>query len=204
MVGKEYLIVNGNTGTVYMLSNESGGSRQLKGVQTTISNGKISISGSVASKCLFECELYTAGDDLTTCLQNNNQYLYSDNASGLRMYSSPNNKHWHYVSDGNKLWMFRGDTNGYTDTTSEFKYYLEVSSGNFTDNHVTTTSIEDSSIPPMYLFIKDDGSPTETLYFKNNGSWVAATKAYKKINGSWVEQSDLTSVFQSGVNYIGG
>lgn len=203
VVGKEYLIVNGNTGTVYMLSNESGGSRQLKGVQTTVVNGKISISASVSSKCLFECELYTPGDDLTTCLSNNGQYLYSDNANGLRMYTSPNNKHWHYTSDGYKLWMFRGSTNGYDDATSEFKYYLEVTNGNFTDNHVTTPSIEDSSLPPMYLFVKDDGS-TSTLYFKNNGSWVAASKAYKKVNGSWVEQQDLTTVFQNGVNYKRG
>ena len=45
---------------------------------------------------------------------------------------------------------------------------------------------------------------SETLYFKGNGSWVAASKAYKKVNGAWVEQSDLTTVFQSGVNYKRG
>ena len=155
--GKSYLIVNGNTGSVYMLSNESGGSRQLKGVQATISNGKISISASVAAKCLFECQLYTVGDPLTTCLASGGGYLYSDNASGLRIYTSPNNKHWHYTSDGNKLWMYRGDTDGYTDATSEFKYYLEISGGNYTDAHVTTTSIEDSSLPPMFLFTEDTG-----------------------------------------------
>ena len=45
---------------------------------------------------------------------------------------------------------------------------------------------------------------SDTLYFKDNGSWVQATTAYKKINGSWVEQSDLTTVFSSGTNYIKG
>ena len=163
-VGKSYLIVNGNTGSVYMLSNESGGSRQLKGVQTTVSNGKISISASTANKCLFECQLYTTGDPLTTCLASGGGYLYSDNASGLRIYTSPNNKHWHYTSDGNKLWMYRGDTDGYTDATSEFKYYLEVSGGNYTDNHVTTTSIEDSTLPAMFLFVEaTDAPPTITV-----------------------------------------
>lgn len=43
-----------------------------------------------------------------------------------------------------------------------------------------------------------------TLYVKLNGSWVAATAVYKKVNGSWVQQSDLASVFQSGVNYKRG
>lgn len=158
-VGKSYLLVNGNSGSVYLLSNESGGSRLLKGVQATVTNGKISISASTAAKCLFECELYTQGDPLTTCLSSGGGYLYSDNASGLRIYTSPNSKHWHYTSDGNKLWMFRGTTNGYTDATSEFKYYLVVSGGNFTDNHVTTTSIENSNLPPMYLFIEAGGNP---------------------------------------------
>ena len=200
-VGKSYLIVNGNSGTVYMLSNEAGGSRQLQGVQATVTNGKISISASTAAKCLFECELYTSGDPLTTCLSSGGGYLYSDNASGLRIYTSPNNKHWHYNSNGNKLWMFRGTTDGYDDTTSEFKYYLEVSNGNFTDNHVTTTSIEDSSIPAMYLFVEDTGS-TEAAYIKVNGSWVEASAVYKKVSGSWVQQTDLTQVFDSGTNYV--
>lgn len=45
---------------------------------------------------------------------------------------------------------------------------------------------------------------TDKLYFKQNGSWVAATKAYKKVNGVWVEQTDLTTVFQNGINYVKG
>lgn len=45
---------------------------------------------------------------------------------------------------------------------------------------------------------------TNVLYVKINGSWVAASKAYKKVNGSWVEQSDLTNVFQNGINYVKG
>lgn len=48
------------------------------------------------------------------------------------------------------------------------------------------------------------GGNTATIYFKVNGAWTAASKVYKKVNGSWVEQSDLTNVFQSGVNYIKG
>lgn len=47
-------------------------------------------------------------------------------------------------------------------------------------------------------------TPTSTIYFKSNGAWVEASKVYKKVNGSWVEQSDLSNVFESGVNYIKG
>lgn len=45
---------------------------------------------------------------------------------------------------------------------------------------------------------------TDALYTKDNGSWVMVAKAYKKVNGTWVEQSDLTTVFQSGTNYVKG
>ena len=47
-------------------------------------------------------------------------------------------------------------------------------------------------------------APTAIMYFKHNGSWVAASRVYKKVNGSWAEQSDLSNVFESGVNYIKG
>ena len=102
------------------------------------------------------------------------------------------------------FWQFKSSSSdGYSDSSSEYKYYLTVSNGNFTDNHVSTTSIEDSTIPAIYLWTPDTGS-TEALYFKNNGSWVEATHVYKKVNGSWVEQGDLTNVFQSGTKYIKG
>ncbi len=46
--------------------------------------------------------------------------------------------------------------------------------------------------------------PPQTLYYKNNGSWVQVTAAYKKVNGSWVLQSNLATVFEAGVNYVKG
>ena len=46
--------------------------------------------------------------------------------------------------------------------------------------------------------------PSQTLYFKENGVYVRVVKAYKKINGIYVQQQDLSTVFQSGVNYRKG
>lgn len=45
---------------------------------------------------------------------------------------------------------------------------------------------------------------TESLYFKDNGSWTQASKAFKKVGGVWVEQSDLTTVFNAQTNYVRG
>lgn len=201
--GKSYLIANGNSGNVYLLSNEANGSRTLKGVAATVVNGIISVTGSTEAKCLFSCVETISGNNITTGISLNGQYLYSDNASGLRMNTVANlDRWWHYVD--NKFWQFKNSSsNGYTDTSSEYKYYLSWTNGNATDAHVDTTSIEASNIPLTYLF-EEYVPSTDTIYFKDNGAWVTATKAYKKVNGSWVEQSDLTNVFQSGTNYIKG
>lgn len=42
-----------------------------------------------------------------------------------------------------------------------------------------------------------------TIYIKQNGTWHAYTKGYKKINGSWVEQ-DLDTLFNASTNYLSG
>lgn len=55
-----------------------------------------------------------------------------------------------------------------------------------------------------HTIIVATAGPSDVLYFKNNGSWVTVAKTYKKVNGSWVEQSDLTTVFQNGINYVKG
>lgn len=204
--GKTYVVANGNSGSIYMLSNQSGGSRQLVGVATTVSNGQIQLTSAQESLCAFECVQYTSGNAVTNTLKSGNSYLYCDNSTGLR-WNTPTtlDRFWHYNNTGNKFWQFKSTTSdGYSDASSEYKYYLQLNaSNNFTDNHVSTTSVEDSTLPAIYLFTPyTPGS--ETIYFKNNGSWVAATKVYKKVNGSWVEQSDLSNVFESGVNYIKG
>lgn len=48
------------------------------------------------------------------------------------------------------------------------------------------------------------GPSTQILYYKSNGSWVAAATVYKKVSGSWVQQADLTSVFDANTNYVKG
>lgn len=197
--GKEYLIANGNSGSVYLLTNESGGSRILVGVSASVVNGKITITGSVKSRTLFECVQYTPGNDVTNTIKKNNQYLYSDSTTGLRMNSPATlNRFWHFRD--NKFWQFKSTaSDGYTDTSSEYKYYLTWNNGNATDNHVSTTSIEDSNIPLTYIF--SEYIPSEKAYMKQSGTYNEASKVYKKINGSWVEQSDLSQVFDPGTDY---
>lgn len=37
----------------------------------------------------------------------------------------------------------------------------------------------------------------DKVFIKSNGLWVEVVKAYKKVNGAWVEQTDLTTLFDS-------
>ena len=206
--GKSYLIVNGNSGSVYLLSKISAGTGALEGVAATVSNNTISIRQSVESNCLFDCVLQDNGNPNSTILMTGSDYLYTDSSNRLRIASytsSMDGKHWHYKADGkNLLWFFKDTSgnDGYTDTSSTYKYYLTVSNGNYQDAYVSTTSLENTNTPAVYLFTEAQPA-SNALYVKMNGAWVSVEKAYKKINGAWVE-SDLATTFQSGVYYIKG
>ena len=208
--GEEYLLVNGNSGSVSIMSGESGGSGALVAVSGTISNGKLSVTGSTKSRCLFTCEYETSGDSSSAFLKFGNNYLYTDSSSGLRVTaweSKFSGRHWHYKAESKHLlWFFNdasGGSDGYNDTSSTYKYYPEESGGNFTSPYITSPSLADTTTPVVYLFVAAPAA-SDYIYFKDNGSWVQAAKAYKKVNGSWVEQSDLTQVFASGTNYVKG
>lgn len=42
------------------------------------------------------------------------------------------------------------------------------------------------------------------LRLKQNNSWTPVTKVFKKVNGSWVEQTNLSSLFNTNTKYIKG
>lgn len=48
------------------------------------------------------------------------------------------------------------------------------------------------------------GAQGDVFIWARDPDWQKFTKAWKKVNGTWTQQSDLTTVFQSGVNYIKG
>lgn len=77
--------------------------------------------------------------------------------------------------------------------------YVEYDTGGSIDHYTYTYIV--SGDATIAVVIGSQAQPH--LFFKENGSWTEAVKAYKKVNGSWVEQ-DITTVFQSGVNYKKG
>lgn len=198
--GKDYLIGNGSSGSIYLLSSEANGSRTLKGVAATVVDGVVSITASTEAKCLFSLDLTQSGNAVTEGWSNGGKYLYCDNANGLRMNAPTTlDRFWHYQD--NKFWQFKNTaSNGYTDTSSEYKYYLTWSNGNATDSHVTSPSIADTSIPATYIFEEYTPSSAD-MYVKRNGAWVQVQRAYRKVSGSW-QQVEFDEAFEDGVDYV--
>ncbi len=81
-------------------------------------------------------------------------------------------------------------------------FTITYSTGSGTVDHYTYTYTVsgDSTI----VVVIGSAAATPSIYIKNNNTWVEYTTVYKKINGTWTLLSDLTSAFQSGVNYVKG
>ena len=94
-----------------------------------------------------------------------------------------------------RLGYYGGAINGAT-------CYVEYEVGSNIDHYTYTYTI--SGDATIAVTIGGGSGQQPELFIKKNGSWVKVLKAYKKINGSWIEQSDLTTVFSSGVNYVRG
>lgn len=78
----------------------------------------------------------------------------------------------------------------YTVPSSGNDYYWIYTISNIQADHV--------------VVVTTSGGTTPTFYSKINGTWTAYTKAYIKVSGSWVQQSNLSSIFNSTTNYIKG
>ena len=80
-------------------------------------------------------------------------------------------------------------------------FVVTYSTGTGIDHYTYTYTVDGDATIAVTI---GGSAETPTLYVKVNGTWVAVEKAYIKQNGAWVEQSDVTGVFQSGVNYKKG
>lgn len=79
-------------------------------------------------------------------------------------------------------------------------FNITYSTGGGIDHYTYTYTVSGNATITVVI----GTAATDKLYFKDGSTWVEAVKVYKKVNGSWVEQSDLTSVFVSGTNYVKG
>ena len=77
---------------------------------------------------------------------------------------------------------------------------VTYSTGSGLDHYTYTTTISGN----MTIAVTIGGVvQTDTLYVKNNGAWVAVSKAYKKVSGAWTEVS-VSTAFDANTNYVRG
>lgn len=76
-------------------------------------------------------------------------------------------------------------------------FNVTYSTGSGLDHYTYTYTVSgDATIAVVIGAVAQD-----KMYIKLGGSWIEGTTVYKKVNGAWVEQTDLTNVFENGVNY---
>lgn len=77
---------------------------------------------------------------------------------------------------------------------------ITYSTGSGVDHYTYTYTVSGNSTIAVVI----GSAETDTLYVQLNSAVTEVAEAWKKLNGSWVVQSDLTTVFSSGVNYKKG
>ncbi len=94
-----------------------------------------------------------------------------------------------------------------TNNASGTHRYVYVYGVSFTVTYTVSGEVYTYTVTNVtgdHVIVVSAGASQQKIYIKVNGSWVAMSRVYKKVNGSWVEQTDLSNVFQNGVNYRKG
>ena len=120
----------------------------------------------------------------------------SDNTSSVQTLTYSVSAGEHFID----VKYSKDDASSANNDTLQFKVTVTMGSGWPKTYYGYTIS----NVQANHTILVTSSAATDTIYFKNNGAWVAATKVYKKVNGSWVQQTDLTNVFDSSTNYVKG
>lgn len=80
-------------------------------------------------------------------------------------------------------------------------FEVTYSTGSGVDHYTYTYTVSGDAVIAVVI---GGTVATDTLYAKNRNTYAAVAEAYKKVNGVWTKQSDVSTVFQSGVNYKRG
>lgn len=135
----------------------------------------------------------------------NYYFITSSGTSGAKLF--PDGQQVKLEGDGYKLTIIPDAVNStisITDNGNNVTSSLTRVDGYDKNNQpIVNYTYSLSNITANHTLMVSIGGAQIKLYVKQNGTWVAYSKAYKKINGSWVEQ-DITSVFNTNTDYRKG
>ena len=69
------------------------------------------------------------------------------------------------------------------------------------NKNATGSSFTWSSLIVTYTYTLPS---SEQMMMKVSGAWQEVTTVYKKVNGVWVEQTELSTLFDTSTNYVKG
>ena len=155
--------------------------------------GKVQGTGdSYTGKAQLRCDKTLRGTSVTVTSTDTDGAIYQLNDSGSWTRSELDDLNLflsHPIGGSNRYFYFYG-----ADLT--VTYSVPGTSGTIIGYKYTISNISSD-----HTIIISSG-PSQTIYVKVNGGWVACSKVYKKVNGSWVEQTDFTNLFDSNKIYI--
>ena len=168
----------------------------------------VTIGGSGSSPKIY-AKIGSGGETQVAQITGRDMTTYScdlssfSNGDTLRFYGkvvcsrSGNYSYYQVNIDDSFTWSNSNVKNYYYDDSA---YYTITYTSSAITIQTTGMTYEDFAVWGYNGF----GGSYAYIYKVTGNPWVEAVKVYKKVNGSWVEQSDLTTVFSSGVNYIKG
>lgn len=131
-------------------------------------------------------------------------YITSSTTAGARIY--PDGQQVKLAGDGYKISIVPDSVNAVvsiTDNNVNKTNELEREDGtDKSGNPIVNYVYKLTNIQAAHTLRITIGGAAVQLYVKENGSWRTYSKVYKKINGAWVEQADISSVFNTGANYV--
>lgn len=131
-------------------------------------------------------------------------YVTSSGTSGMRLF--PDGQQVKLDGDSYLLNIVPDNINStitITDNGNNVTSLLEQETGTDKNNNpVVSYKYKLNNISASHTLNIAAGDATIQLYVKENDTWRMYSKVYKKINGSWVEQTDLSSIFNTSANYV--
>lgn len=146
-------------------------------------------SSTISSTYVSQCALYRSGSAISDAVD-----FPSTSASIITL--NPNTMPTRAELDSVKVRHFVGYYGG---LVTGISFVVTYSTGQGVDHYTYTYTVSSDATIAVVI-----GSQSQQCIWAKDTTWQKYTKAWKKVNGTWVQQTDLTTVFDSNTHYLKG